>query len=69
MTRGVTWRDVRVARRGAARRDATRTRTVARTWGGRMSVGDAHHACDHEARMIFAHHAHIMIARVMRGVT
>ena len=33
-----------------------------------MSVSDAHHACDHDAHMIFAHHACIMIARVMRGV-
>ena len=56
-------------RRGAARRDATRTRTVGCAHvGGRMSVSDAHHACDHDAHMIFAHHACIMIARVMRGV-
>jgi hypothetical protein len=34
-----------------------------------MSVRDAHHACNHDARMIFAHHARIMIARVMQGVT
>ena len=64
MVRGVTWHVG-----GAARRDATRTRAVARTWGGRMSVSDAHHACDHDARMTFAHHARIMIAHVMQGVT
>ena len=45
---GVTWRAG-----GAARRDATRTRAVgcARV-GGRMSVSDARHACDHDGRMI-----------------
>ena len=62
--RGVTWHTG-----GAAWRDATRTRAVGCLCvGGRMSVSDAHHACDHDAHMIFAHHACIMIARVMRGV-
>ena len=56
MMRGVTSRAGGAARRGAARRDATRTtRTVGCTRvRDRMPLSDTRHARDHDARMIRA---------------
>jgi len=62
--RGVTWHTG-----GAAWRDATRTRAVGCACvGGRMSVSDARHTCDHDGRMIRARSwcAHVMRASCSR---
>ena len=62
--RDVTWHTG-----GAAWRDATRTRAVGCACvGGRMSVSDARHTCDHDGRMIRARSwcAHVMRASCSR---